>query len=187
MLSKLLTLWRLGSKIPMPLAGGYGMLLRLGTIGVVMIGVGVVAWIKGNEHGTAKLTKYLLAEQVNIVTVTKFQNSVTQQFITEYVPREIIIKEKGDEVIREVPTYIREADNSACVIPNGFVLLHNAAAGAGLTGAPAESDRAASPFTLVDVALTVTENYTTCQLYRQRAWGWEEWYARQQKVGRLAK
>lgn len=162
----------------MPLTGGYGILIRLGLVVVAVVGWSAFWWVKGDQHGTEKLTSYIAKEQVNVIKTIQYQNSVTQQFVTEYVDRVKIIKEKGDEVIRAVPNYIMVESEGGCTIPNGFVVLHNAAAGNGITGTPDESDRTASAFTLTDIALTVAENYESCRLYRQRAWGWAEWYGK---------
>ncbi|MFX7930435.1 hypothetical protein ABTK36_19965, partial [Acinetobacter baumannii] len=48
--------------------------------------------------------------------------------VTQYVDRERVIRLKGDTIIKEVPRYVPVQADAACVVPRGFVRLHDAAA-----------------------------------------------------------
>lgn len=81
--------------------------------------------------------------------------------VTEYVDRVQTIREKGDTIIKEVTRYVPAQADAACVVPHGFVRLHDAAA-AGAVPDPGTGDADAAPsgVALSAVAGTVTGNYT---------------------------
>ena len=81
--------------------------------------------------------------------------------VTQYVERERVIRLKGDTIIKEVPRYVPAQADAACVVPRGFVRLHDAAA-AGTVPDPdtGNADAAASGLALSAVASTVAGNYT---------------------------
>ncbi|KVE81030.1 hypothetical protein WI99_24985 [Burkholderia cepacia] len=82
--------------------------------------------------------------------------------VTQYVDRVQVVREKGDIIIKEVPVYVdREADR-ACVVPVGFVRVHDGAAANVPLGDPGNADAAPSGVALSAVAATVADNYTTC-------------------------
>lgn len=82
--------------------------------------------------------------------------------VTQYVDRVQVVREKGDTIIKEVPVYVdREADR-ACVVPVGFVRVHDAAVANMPVGDPGSADAAPSGVALSAVAATVAGNYTTC-------------------------
>ncbi|CAJ0709321.1 hypothetical protein LMG19089_04950 [Ralstonia edaphis] len=81
--------------------------------------------------------------------------------VTQYVDRERVIRLKGETIVKEVPRYVPIQADAACVVPRGFVRLHDAAA-AGAVPAPdtGDADAAASGVALSAVAGTVAGNYT---------------------------
>jgi len=83
--------------------------------------------------------------------------------VTQYVDRERVIRVKGDTIIKEVPRYVPVQADAACVVPLGFVRLHDAAA-AGTLPNPDTGDAHAAPagVALSAVASTVAANYTDC-------------------------
>lgn len=85
--------------------------------------------------------------------------------VTQYVDRERVIRLKGDTIIKEVPRYVPVQADAACVVPRGFVRLHDAAA-AGTVPNPDTGDADAAPadVALSTVAGTVAANYTGCHV-----------------------
>ncbi|WP_296223226.1 hypothetical protein [Ralstonia sp. UBA689] len=85
--------------------------------------------------------------------------------VTQYVDRERVIRLKGDTIIKEVPRYVPVQADAACVVPRGFVRLHDAAA-AGTVPNPdtGDADAAPSDVALSTVAGTVAANYTDCHV-----------------------
>ncbi len=49
--------------------------------------------------------------------------------VTQYVDRVQTIRLKGDTIIKEIPRYVPIQADASCVVPRGFVRLHDAAAG----------------------------------------------------------
>ena len=81
--------------------------------------------------------------------------------VMQYVDRERVIRLKGDTIIKEVPRYVPIEADAGCVVPRGFVRLHDAAAaGAVPDSNPGDADAAASGVALSAVAGTVAGNYT---------------------------
>ncbi|MDY7792159.1 hypothetical protein U0E10_30130 [Burkholderia ubonensis] len=82
--------------------------------------------------------------------------------VTQYVNRVQVVRETGDTIIKKVPIYVdREADR-ACVVPAGFVRVHDAAVANVPVGDPGSADAAPAGIALSAVAATVASNYTTC-------------------------
>jgi len=82
-------------------------------------------------------------------------------------------------LIREVPRYVTVQADAGCVVPDGFRLLHDAAA-AGVPPAaepPGKSADAPSGVALSAVADTVTANYGICHETSERLKGWQDWWA----------
>lgn len=53
---------------------------------------------------------------------------ITVKYVTKYVDRIKIVKEKGNEILVKVPVYITEKSDAGCVINHGFRVLHDSAA-----------------------------------------------------------
>ncbi|WP_057395573.1 hypothetical protein, partial [Ralstonia solanacearum] len=81
--------------------------------------------------------------------------------VTQYVDRVQTIRLKGDTIIKEIPRYVPIQADAACVVPRGFVRLHDAAA-AGSVPDPGTGDADAAPsgVALSSVAAAVADNYT---------------------------
>ncbi|MGA4418658.1 hypothetical protein ACI2UY_00590 [Ralstonia nicotianae] len=101
------------------------------------------------EKAAADLRTQLKGAQVSTVTVT------------QYVDRVQTIRLKGDTIIKEIPRYVPIQADASCVVPRGFVRLHDAAA-AGAVPDPGAGDADAAPsgVALSAVAGTVADNYT---------------------------
>lgn len=101
----------------------------------------------------AALRKQL--DNANVATVT----------VTQYVDRERVIRLKGDTIIKEVPRYVPVQADAACVVPRGFVRLHDVAA-TGTVPNPDTGDADVAPagVALSTVAGTVAANYTDCHV-----------------------
>ncbi|WP_413708077.1 hypothetical protein [Ralstonia sp. Ralssp110] len=85
--------------------------------------------------------------------------------VTQYVDRERVIRLKGDTIIKEVPRYVPVQADAACVVPRGFVRLHDAAAAGAVPDAnPGDADAAPAGVALSAVAGTVAANYTGCHV-----------------------
>ncbi|WP_367190092.1 hypothetical protein [Burkholderia sp. Ed8] len=103
-----------------------------------------------------------LAREVRDRTAERDAARRDVKVVTQYVDRVQVVREKGDTIIKEVPVYVdREADR-ACVVPVGFLRVHDGAAANVPVGDPGSADAAPSGIALSAVAATVAGNYTTC-------------------------
>lgn len=115
------------------------------------------------------------------------------QEITTVIYRDVEAKQAAArivyrDIIKEVPRYVTVEADAKCVVPVGFVRLHDAAAAGrlpGVAGSPGELDRP-SGVALSDVSRVVVDNYHTANDWRTVAEGWQAWY-QQQKANHDAK
>lgn len=87
-----------------------------------------------------------------------------ERIVIRYVDRVQEVRTVGATIVREVPRYVTVEADRACVVPVGFVQLHDAAA-AGVSPAAAgvgNPDAPAAGLALSAVAETVAGNYTAC-------------------------
>jgi hypothetical protein len=106
----------------------------------------------------------------------------TTKVITKYVTKVEVVKEKGDAIIKEVPKYITKDADNQCVIPNGFVLLHDSASRNEVPDSTRSVDAGASDVKLSGVATTVAENYTTYYKVTEQLKALQEWVKEQQRI-----
>lgn len=100
----------------------------------------------------------------------------TERVITRYVDRVQVITKQGATITREVPVYVTPQADAACVVPAGFVRLHDAAAAAEPVPSPAgAADARPSGVALSAVAGTVADNYTTCQATAAQLIALQDW------------
>lgn len=80
--------------------------------------------------------------------------------ITQYVDRVQTIRLKGDTIIKEIPRYVPVQADASCVVPHGFVRLHDAAA-TGTVPDPGTGDTDAAPsgVALSSIAAAIADNY----------------------------
>jgi hypothetical protein len=89
--------------------------------------------------------------------------TVRDQVVTEYVDRVRVVEVQGETIIKRVPVYVSEKADRACVVPAGFVRLHDAAAHALPAPEPAgAADEAPAHVGLSAVAVTTAGNYAKC-------------------------
>ena len=104
------------------------------------------------------------------------QAQLSQRVVTEYVDRVRVVQERGNTIIKEVPTHVTATADAACPVPVGFVRVHNAAAqNMPLDPAPGNPDAPAPGVALSTVASTVTDNYTTCHTTAAQLSALQDW------------
>lgn len=140
-------------------------------------------YLKGRHDGIASLRVQLEAERLEAMERTldyERRMSDLQQAHSVALSKALSkTRVVTKEIVREVPTLVSSAADSKCVVPAGFVLVHNnAAAGLPIT-TDASSGTADSPsgVALSTVAETVAENYGTCAEIRAKLISWQTWYA----------
>ena len=138
---------------------------RAAVIVALLAVVAGLAWWATDSYN-AEVQRANQAETTAATLRTQLDNAQrATATVTQYVDRERVIRLKGDTIIKEVPRYVPVQADAACVVPRGFVRLHDAAA-AGTVPNPDTGDADAAPagVALSAVASTVAANYTDCHV-----------------------
>lgn len=107
---------------------------------------------------------------------------VNTEIVTKYVDRVKTVKIKGDTIVKYVDRYITPEIDKNYPVPNIFVRLHNDAAANNVPSAASADDDRPSEIKISEVTSAVTQNYTTCNLWREEVIVWHEWYNKQSKL-----
>jgi hypothetical protein len=160
-------------------SGPWAVVARFAALGIAIAGIFGYGWIKGNQHGTEKLTAYQAEQALATAKVIIKQGEVTETIRTKYVDRVKTIKEAGDAIIQAVPIYITTQNDSACVINRGAQRLHDSAA-ANTVPATASGDNDSPTKLTLSVTLgTVAANYQTYHQVAARLVACQDWIAGQ--------
>jgi hypothetical protein len=112
-----------------------------------------------------------------IVAQTRTAGAITDGFVAKSEIAEQAIQSFTQTQIIEVPRYVTSKSDARCVVPRGFVRLHDSAA-AGLPAVPlgsGQSDDDPAGIELSAVADTVTGNYGSCRAIRQQLIDLQGW------------
>lgn len=146
----------------------------------LLAGAFLLVWLYGNwqyNKGQTDVQKEWNASiergKVIIAELEEHANQVNEVIVERVVTKTEVIRGKTEYIIKEVPVYI-PADTPD--LPSGFRVLHDAAARSQL---PGETSTSGSPVRVEDAAITITQNYETCHLWRIHLTAWEEWYQEQ--------
>lgn len=138
-------------------------IIALGAVPLVCCLLFALGFVKGSSSAQAKAKAIAHKQLAQAFEQGKALGVVRDRIVTEYVDRVQVIEKQGSTIIKEVPVYVSAAADRACVVPVGFVRLHDAAAG-GLPapGSAGPADAAPSGVALSAVTGTVAGNYTAC-------------------------
>lgn len=113
--------------------------------------------------------------QAEIAKLREAASRVTVRTETVYVDRVRTIREKGNEIVRNVPVYVPAGSPD---LPAGFRVLHDAAAAnQSLPASPGITD--AAPASAQTVAATVAGNYAIAAENAARLTGLQDWVRQQ--------
>lgn len=167
------------------------------------------AYYKGYQDGSAegKLMKAQAENMIKEINNITLQNNVqveknkveraeiTNKIVSKSVENQKKIKQKLK--VRKINDYVTEKSNTDCIIPIGFVRLHDGSATGDLSGSEdgipvsttkfdASASRQAidspSKVTLQEVGETVNQNYEEYHLVRQQLVDLQDWIKEQQKL-----
>lgn len=152
-------------------------LLALALLAVALLGFG---WVKGASHVQGEWDAAIGKQALQVATVKVKQAEATVQVVTKYIDRVQIVRQKGADIIKEVPVYVTKEADAGCVIPRGFARLHDAAAaGADPAGG---ADAAPAGIALSAVASTVADNYKRCRENSTQLEALQDWIREQLAV-----
>lgn len=98
---------------------------RVVAIILVVASAFLSGWILGLDHQLAN--QKIIDQNVAVKVLEKkvIQHEITERVVTKYVDKIQIVKQKGDTIIKRVPTYITPRDDANCTIPDSFRVLWN--------------------------------------------------------------
>jgi len=137
------------------------------------------------EGGISEQTKWKakVAEQEKYIAHLQTEaGKITIKEVIKYVDRVRVVKEKGDVIIKEVPIYITEKADDACIINTGFVELHDKAVRNEIPDTTGNSYDAASDVKLSTVAEVVISNYNLYHQQSEQLIALQSWIKEQEKL-----
>lgn len=162
-------------------SGPYALLARAAIVAIILLAAFLTGWVKGNDHGTKKLTDYIGKQAVEASRINAARNTVTERVVTQYVKVAGETKTKIEYRDREVIRYV-DANLDQCPLTVAWVGLHDSAA-LNTVPDPARSiDGTASGFTAAQAVPTVQTNYSICHQTADRLRGLQQWVKEQQAV-----
>ena len=109
-----------GMLIPMQ----YKLGIQVGAAVALALGPFFIGAISTEERWQMEVLK----QKAEIARLNEISANVSQQVVTKYLEKKIYIKEKGHEIIKQVPIYITQQADDNCTITNGVIRLLNSAA-----------------------------------------------------------
>ncbi|NMY66848.1 hypothetical protein [Pseudomonas sp. WS 5414] len=108
---------------------------------------------------------------------------VKEKVVVEYVDRVVKVYQAGATITKEVPIYVSKAADNACVVPAGFVRVHDAgAANLPMAAGPGVADDATSGLALSTVAASVVDNYSQCHANAEQLKALQQWVRESQAL-----
>jgi hypothetical protein len=149
--------------------------LRL-ILAMALAGGGFLAGWRVHDWKDGAAATKAVARSVHVV---QKQAAVAQQVAVQQQAAQDQVRIVTRTLVQKVPTYVSLEADAGCVVPDGFRMLHDAAAsGVPPAAEPAgQSADAPSGVTLSAVADTVTANYGICHETAERLKGWQDWWA----------
>ena len=128
-----------------------------------------IAENRGRDEADAKWTK-VIAEQkaaydMQVAALKARQQDVITKTVVEYRDRVKVIKEKGDEIVKQVPVYV---PMDSPLLAGGVRVIHDAAASGDMPDDPVRAIAAADPVETSTLLSTVAANYETCRADQER-------------------
>ncbi len=160
--------------------GPYAMLAKWGIIALLLAAALTTAWVKGNEHGTAKLDAYIGKQAIESVALIVKQGKATVKVVNRYIQVAGATQVVTETVEKEVIKYA-ETNTSNCLDP-AWRVLHDSAALNTLPGDRFKPDETVRAPEAAATIKTVTENYGACNRTADRLDALQEWVRAQQAV-----
>jgi hypothetical protein len=157
-----------------PFISKYKLPIRFISIAVLLLGI----FSEGGIMYRAEMDKV----RAEIARIEKESKQVTEKVVTKYIEKTKVIKETGDVIVKNVPVYVTKESDNACIIPNGFVSLHDSAAKNKIPNSTSGINDQASGIKLSEVTTTVVGNYNQYNSIKQQLESLQEWIRLQEKL-----
>jgi hypothetical protein len=161
-------------------SGPWAWAARLAIYAALVAAIFGFGWVKGDEHGTEKLTEYVGAQAKQSAAVVVKQGAVTEKVVDHYIQVAGKTKTVVQYVDREVTKYA-ESNPGNCLDAE-WRRLHDAAATNTIPGPAGGSDAARGAPTAAQALSTTTGNYGACNRTADRLDALQAWVRGQGKV-----
>ncbi len=161
-----------------PLMNIYKAPIQIAGAVLLIIGLYMEGGISNQEKWEARVAEAKLEMAKKEVASA----DATVKVVTKYVTVDRIVKENGDAIVKEIPKFISKDADAQCVVPNGFVVLHDSASRNEVPDSTRGVDEGASKVKLSGIAETVTQNYTTYHQVSEQLKALQDWVKQQQSI-----
>lgn len=164
------------SWINTPLGRGVAALAAVGLALWLVHGHGVGEGVSREKVAQAK------REEVARKAVAKREakaEQITATVAADLVRETVRVQTVTRTIIEKVPVYVTAQADDRCIVPVGFVQLHDAAAASSIPAAPGGPVEADSGVPLSAVAGTVASNYGVAREWEAEVRAWRAWYREQ--------
>jgi hypothetical protein len=163
-------------------AGPYAALAKWGVIALLCAAIFGFGWVKGNQHGTGKLTEYQGAQAVASAALVVKQGKVTERIVTKYVKVRGETQTVTQTVEKEVVRYAES--NPGLCLDADWRRLHDAAALNTVPDGAARTDGEGGAPPAATALATVADNYAACHRAVDRLDSLQEWVREQAAISR---
>lgn len=160
--------------------GPYALLAKWGIIIILLLSVGVFGWVKGNDHGTQKLTDYIGKQAVETVRIGKARDLITQNTLIKYIKVKGKTELVTSTIDREVIKYA-EANTTMCLDAE-WRMLHDSAAINTVPDPTKRTDGTSGAPTASEAIEGVTSNYGKANRNADKLEALQQWVRDQMKV-----
>ena len=158
----------------------YGASIRLLVIAVAAATLALASYHLGASRVQAKWDAEKSHAAIATAQTEAAQAQATTRVVTQYVDRVKTVRERGQQIVKEVPVYVQTSPDVPD-LPGGFRVLHDAAARGELPEPAGVAD--ARPVSAQDVAATVAGNYGTCHETAGQLTALQDWVRQQAIAG----
>lgn len=150
-------------------------------VAIFSAGWTVNQWRLGNEIKQIKLdlANETIRANNELAAKQKAQKDRNHAVADSIIVSMELERAQGKVITREVIRYVQSPDAGQCRMPDGWVRLHEIAAGSDPAIHPEAPGGAADPatgFTDADVIQVIVDNYQSCREDMARLAGWQQWY-----------
>lgn len=161
-----------------PFISNYKLPVQVASVILLVFGVYMEGGVSNQEKWEARVAEVKL----QMAKKDAASSDATVKVVTKYITNVEVVKEKGESIVKEIPKLVTATADGQCVIPNGFVLLHDSASHNEVPDSSGVTNDAPSGVKLSGVAETITENYTTYYKVAEQLRSLQEWVKEQKRI-----
>lgn len=149
---------------------------RAAVAALAVLALAGFVFAKGVWHERAKWEAAAERAEHDYLLAVQRAARVEDHVVEKFVDRWHTVTKHGATIIKEVPVYVTAAADDRCVVPRGFVRVHDAAVqNRPLSGSAGSADEAPAGVALSAVADTVAANYGTYHEVKTQCEALQEW------------